>query len=236
MYSGSLLNFNHHSDDGSFVIASGAILGIGASLLWVVQGAIMTTYVNESQKGRAIAVFWIIFNLGGGVGALASFGLNFHSSSGTVGDSTYIALMVIMLVGWGLGLFICSPLRIRLAQLHAAVEKEKQSLKGTIATAVNVMFRWRVILMLPLFFCANVFYSYPAEQRQRLHLQHSHTIAQLCIILDGSDARRSINRIHHGSALLHTPKKHKSEDRLGCALRHWHGYLGWRVCLPKMAG
>ena len=160
MYSGSLLNFNHHGDDGSFVIASGAILGIGASLLWVVQGAIMTTYVAESQKGRAIAVFWIIFNLGGGVGALASFGLNFHSTSDTVGDSTYIALMVIMLVGWGLGLGICSPSRIRLAQLHAAVETEKHSLKGTIATAVNVMFRWRVILMLPLFFCANVFYSY----------------------------------------------------------------------------
>jgi MFS family permease len=160
MYSGSLLNFNHHSEDGAFVIASGAILGIGASLLWVVQGAIMTTYVAESQKGRAIAVFWTIFNLGGGVGALASFGLNFHSSSGTVGNSTYIALMAIMIVGWALGLFICSPSRIRLSQLHAAVETEKHSLKGTFATAINVMFRWRVVLMLPLFFCANVFYSY----------------------------------------------------------------------------
>jgi hypothetical protein len=32
-----------------FVIGSGAILGVGASFLWVAQGAIMTTYVPESQ-------------------------------------------------------------------------------------------------------------------------------------------------------------------------------------------
>lgn len=159
LYSGSLLNFNHHSN-GAFVIASGAILGIGASMLWVVQGAIMTTYVPESQKGRAIAVFWIIFNLGGGIGSLASFGLNFHSKSSTVGDSTYIALMVLMLFGWVLGLFICSPRRIRLAQLHAAVETEKHSLKGSVQTVFQVLFKWRVLCMLPLFFSANVFYSY----------------------------------------------------------------------------
>ncbi len=133
-------------------------------MLWVVQGAIMTTYVKESQKGRAIAVFWIIFNLGGGVGSLASFGLNFHSKSGTVSDSTYIALMVIMLVGWFLGLFICSPKRIRLAQLHAAIETENHSWKGTFDIAVKTMASWRVFCMLPLFFCANVFYSYQQNQ------------------------------------------------------------------------
>ena len=159
LYSGSLLNFNHHNN-GAFVIGAGAILGLGASMLWVVQGAIMTTYVPESQKGRAIAVFWIIFNLGGGIGSLASFGLNFHSKSATVSDSTYIALMIIMLVGWVLGLFICSPSRIRLAQLHAAVETEKHSLKGSLQTVVKVLFKWRVLCMLPLFFSANVFYSY----------------------------------------------------------------------------
>ncbi|OIW27044.1 putative MFS transporter [Coniochaeta ligniaria NRRL 30616] len=158
LYSGSLLYFNHH-DQGAFVIASGAILGIGASFIWIVQGAIMTTYVDESQKGRAIAVFWIIFNLGGGIGSLASFGLNYHSKSGTVTDSTYIALMVIMLFGWLLGVFICSPSRIRLAQLHSAVETEKHSIKGTIVIAIRTI-RWRVVLMLPFFFCANIFYSY----------------------------------------------------------------------------
>jgi sugar phosphate permease len=143
LYTGSLLHFNHHAQ-GAFVIASGAILGIGASFIWIVQGAIMTTYVDESQKGRAIAVFWIIFNLGGGIGSLVSFGLNYHSKSGTVTDSTYIALMVIMIIGYFLGLFICSPSRIRLAQLNNAVETEKRSIKGAAMMAVKTITKWRV--------------------------------------------------------------------------------------------
>lgn len=163
LYSGSLLDFNHHQN-GAFVIAAGAILGCGASFIWIVQGAIMTTYVEESQKGRAIAVFWIIFNLGGGIGSLASFGLNYHSTSGTVTDSTYIALLAIMLFGWCLGMFICSPSRIRLAQLHNAVETEKHTIKGTIQTSIKTLFKWRVACMIPLFFSANVFYSYQQNQ------------------------------------------------------------------------
>ena len=49
---------------------------------------IQTSYVSEAQKGRAIAVFWIIFNFGGGIGSLASFGINFHSQANTVTDGT----------------------------------------------------------------------------------------------------------------------------------------------------
>ncbi|KAI0867379.1 hypothetical protein GGS24DRAFT_302470 [Hypoxylon argillaceum] len=124
----------------------------------------MTTYVEESQKGRAIAVFWIIFNLGGGIGSLVSFGLNYHSKSGTVPDSTYIALLAIMVFGYFLGFFICSPSRIRLAQLHNAGETEKRSVKGAIVMAVKTMTRWRVACMIPLFYSANVFYSYQQNE------------------------------------------------------------------------
>ncbi|KAJ5108164.1 Major facilitator superfamily domain general substrate transporter [Penicillium angulare] len=158
LYSGSLLCFNS-TNNGAFVIASGAILGIGASFLWVAQGAIMTTYVPESQKGRAIAVFWIIFNLGGGLGSLASFGLNYHSTSGTVSDATYIALLIVMAVGWLLGVFICPPASVRVAQLQVTPE-EKKTWKQTISLAVRTITNWRVLCMLPLFFSANVFYSY----------------------------------------------------------------------------
>ncbi|KAJ5826438.1 MFS transporter [Penicillium riverlandense] len=158
LYSGSLLCFNS-TKNGAFVIAAGAILGVGASFLWVAQGAIMTTYVPESQKGRAIAAFWVIFNLGGGVGSLASFGLNFHSTSGTVSDGTYVALLVIMAIGWLLGVFICPPAAVRLEQLEATPESEK-NWRRVAKLSVQTMGDWRVLCMLPLFFSANVFYSY----------------------------------------------------------------------------
>jgi MFS family permease len=119
----------------------------------------MTTYVPESQKGRAIAVFWIIFNLGGGVGSLVSFGLNYHSKSGTVSDATYIALLVVMAFGWLLGILICSPKVVRVKELQATPEIEK-NWKRIAQLAIRTMLDWRVLCMLPLFFCANVFYSY----------------------------------------------------------------------------
>ncbi|KAJ5627259.1 MFS general substrate transporter [Penicillium herquei] len=158
LYSGSLLCFNS-TNNGAFVIASGAILGVGASFIWVAQGAIMTTYVPESQKGRAIAVFWVIFNLGGGVGSLASFGLNYNSTSGTVSDGTYIALLILMGIGWLLGVFICPPAAVRVAQLQATPPKQR-TWKETLRLSVRTIMDWRVLCMLPLFFSANVFYSY----------------------------------------------------------------------------
>ena len=147
------------TNNGAFVIASGAILGVGASFLWVAQGAIMTTYVPESQKGRAIAAFWIIFNLGGGVGSLASFGLSYNSTSGTVSNGTYIALLILMAIGWLLGVFICPPASVRVAQLQTTPQEEK-TWKQTLDLSVRTITNWRVLCMLPLFFSANVFYSY----------------------------------------------------------------------------
>ncbi|KAJ5856660.1 uncharacterized protein N7529_010604 [Penicillium soppii] len=142
LYSGSLLCFNA-TNNGAFVIASGAILGIGASLLWVAQGAIMTTYVPESQKGRAIAAFWVIFNLGGGVGSLASFGLNYDSKTGTVSNATYIALLIIMAVGWSLGLLICPPSYVRSAQLQMTTESEKKW-RHIARQSLNTICDWRL--------------------------------------------------------------------------------------------
>lgn len=39
----------------------------------------MLSYPTEFQKGKYIAVFWLIFNMGAVVGASVSLGQNFHS-------------------------------------------------------------------------------------------------------------------------------------------------------------
>ena len=53
-----------------YVVFAGALLGLCAGILWSAQGVIMMSYPQEKQKGRFIAWFWIIFNLGGVIGAL----------------------------------------------------------------------------------------------------------------------------------------------------------------------
>lgn len=169
LYSGGLLNYNHRQN-GAFVIASGAILGFCANLLWLPQGMIMTSYVKEEARGRAIALFWVVFNLGGGIGALATFGLNYNSTSGTVNDSTYIAYMVIMLVGWIVAaLFICNPSQLSSKFHGERVNKINQQhkeflsfskLKDTAIFTIKTLMNWRLLCILPMFFNANIFYAY----------------------------------------------------------------------------
>lgn len=168
LYSASLLNYNIRQNAG-FVIGSGALLGIGAAFLWIPQGVIMTTYPPESQRGRAIALFWIIFNLGGGIGSLASFGINYNSTSGTVTNSTYVAYLVIMLFGWVIGfLFVCPAYKLNKKYhgervSHVQQEYEKLTITKIIATAKFAFYTlidWKLLVLLPMFFYANIFYSY----------------------------------------------------------------------------
>ncbi|CDK25299.1 unnamed protein product [Kuraishia capsulata CBS 1993] len=163
LYSGSLLNYNR-TGNGAFVIAAGAILGLGAAFFWVAQGTIMVTYSNDQTRGRAIGLFWIVFNLGGAIGSLASFGINYKSKKGTVTDSTYVAYTVIMLFGWALSIFV-SPAGSLNQRYKGYREKEIskltwKSFKVTARQSLRILLDWRVVCLYPMFYNANVFYSY----------------------------------------------------------------------------
>ena len=71
LYAASLLSYNHNENVG-FLLFAGALLGVCAGMLWCAQGAVMMSYPLESQKGIFIAVFWVIFNLGGVIGSLVN--------------------------------------------------------------------------------------------------------------------------------------------------------------------
>ncbi|EOO01196.1 putative unc93-like protein [Phaeoacremonium minimum UCRPA7] len=164
LYAGSLLNYNRTAN-GSFVIAAGALLGIGAAFFWVAQGTIMVTYTKDSTRGRAIGLFWVIFNLGGAIGSLASFGLNYHSKSGTVTDSTYIAYTVIMLVGWALSILVCSTESLSRNYDGGRIAEEAKTLtlahlQASVVQTLKIVLDWKIMCLYPMFFNANVFYSY----------------------------------------------------------------------------
>lgn len=164
LYAGSLLNFTR-TKNGSFVIASGALLGIGAAFFWVAQGTIMVTYTTDRTRGRAIGLFWVIFNLGGAIGSLASFGLNYHSKSGTVTDSTYIAYIVVMLLGWVLSALVLSTEELSGKYTGARIIRERkqitwENMRSTLAQTTQIILSWRNLCLYPMFYTANVFYSY----------------------------------------------------------------------------
>ena len=164
LYAGSLLNFNN-THNGAFVIAAGALLGVGAAFFWVAQGTVMVTYTSEETRGRAIGLFWVVFNLGGAIGSLASFGLNFHSKSGTVTNTTYIAYIIIMLLGWALSTLVCSTEVLSAKYTGRRVSQESKAitwtnLRKSIMQMMRIILNWRIVCLYPMFFNANVFYSY----------------------------------------------------------------------------
>lgn len=80
LYIASILSYNHNQNAG-FLIFAGAVLGVSAGLLWTAQGTVMMSYPPERSKGKYIAWFWMIFNMGAVIGSLVSGVLNSRSST-----------------------------------------------------------------------------------------------------------------------------------------------------------
>ncbi|KXN67650.1 MFS general substrate transporter [Conidiobolus coronatus NRRL 28638] len=158
-YSCSFLAYNH-IQSRVFVIIAGAVLGIGAGLLWSAQGALMMAYPTQNEKGKFISIFWVIFNLGGVLGGLISFGINYKNPSPTVTDGTYIAFIVIMAFGAGIGLVMAPIEKVVKSDGTGITVNKAPAVKGEIVGVLKVFTEWRMIVLLPLFFVSNFFYTY----------------------------------------------------------------------------
>ncbi|KAI8070851.1 major facilitator superfamily domain-containing protein [Gongronella butleri] len=155
LYVGSFLTPN-----GNFTIAASAILGIGAGFLWTAQAAIMMAYPSEDQKGKAFAIFWMIFNTGATMGGAILLGLNFNGSGNKVSLGTYIGFMVIMFCGSLMPLFLARPNKVIRGD-GAPVSLHKYSNVTREALEVFKLFtNWRMLVLIPLFLSSNWFYTY----------------------------------------------------------------------------
>jgi MFS family permease len=161
LYIGSFLAVNIHPRAGPFVIASGAILGICAGLLWTAQGSLMLAYPTEGQKGKFIGIFWGIFNLGAVVGASVSLGQNFHSTTNSVGNGTYIGFLILTLIGVTIPFLMVNPdnmIRTDGTKVttprHPSWKVEIYGLWLTLRTDP------KIVLLFPMFLASNWFYTW----------------------------------------------------------------------------
>ncbi|GAC75375.1 uncharacterized conserved protein [Moesziomyces antarcticus T-34] len=160
LYIGSFLSYNINQNEG-FVVASGAILGVCASLLWTAQGALMLAYPTESQKGTFISVFWIIFNLGAVLGSAIELGLTYNSTANTVSNGTYAAFIVLT----GLGAFVSAMLMNPAKMVRDDGTRVLVPSQTTWAKELKGLFillkadPW-VVLMFPMFLASNWFYTW----------------------------------------------------------------------------
>ncbi|KAL1918292.1 uncharacterized protein VTP21DRAFT_2952 [Calcarisporiella thermophila] len=160
LYAGSLLCYNITSN-GGFVVASGAILGVCAGMLWAAQGAMMMSYPDERNKGRYISIFWAIFNIGGVIGGIIPLIINLRqTSAGSVSNETYIAFIVVMALGGMLTLTLLPPHKVvRDDGSMVAVVKYPDWKAETIAI-LKLLTNWKLLVLIPMCFSSNFFYTY----------------------------------------------------------------------------
>lgn len=161
LYAGSFLYYNHYHHQ-AFAIVAGAILGIGAGLLWAGQGAIMTAYPPADRKGTYISLFWSIFNMGGVIGGLIPFILNYNrgDSAVSVNDGTYIGFMIFMSIGTILTLAILHPRKVIRDDGSHCTNIKYSSVSVEIIEIGKLFLDWKMLLLFPAAWASNFFYSY----------------------------------------------------------------------------
>ncbi|KAJ8748132.1 hypothetical protein K2173_012599 [Erythroxylum novogranatense] len=160
LYAGSFLYYNHYHHQ-AFVIVAGANLGVGAGLLWAGEGAIMTSYPPPHRKGVYISLFWSIFNMGGVIGGLIPFILNYHrSNASSVNDATYIGFMCFMLAGTLLSLAILPPNSVVRDDGTRCSTIKYSKVSTEVVEILKLFLNWKMLLIAPAAWASNFFYSY----------------------------------------------------------------------------
>lgn len=160
LYAGSLLSFNHNENKG-FVIFAGALLGICAAVLWSAQGMVVLSYATEENKGKAIMIFWVIFNLGAVIGSIIPLADNMENKTTAANDGTFIAFIILMCVGSVIALFMLAPSKVWKSDGSRVITQKHPDWKVELMGLFKLLIKEPSILFLfPMFFASNWFYTY----------------------------------------------------------------------------
>lgn len=161
VYISAFLSYNFNQNAG-FIVFAGALLGVCASLFWSAQGAAMLSYPTEATKGRAIAIFWTIFNLGAVIGSAVAMGLSWHSAEGSsLGNGTYAAFVVITFAGGLISALLKDPSTIVRSDGSTVVAAKSTTWRFELVGLYRLLRTdtW-ILLLFPMFFASNFFYTW----------------------------------------------------------------------------
>lgn len=163
LYIGSLWSLDRTGNTG-FVVAGGALCGLSAGLLWSVHGMVIMSYPLEKDKAKGFALTWSLLSIGASIGGLISLlkNLNTADTSG-VSTGTYLAFIIIMLVGCCISLLLLNPQDVRRSDGSALEQFERTNLKQEFIDTIKLFTDWKLLALFPAFFASNFFYSYQFE-------------------------------------------------------------------------
>ncbi|CAE7943223.1 unnamed protein product, partial [Symbiodinium sp. KB8] len=142
-------------------VVGGIVLGIGAGLFWTAQGSLMMAYATPSSRGRLIAVFWVIFNLGGVVGGLLQFALNFQTTGGSASPISYFTFVCVMVSGAALApVLLAEPSSVVREDGTPVLFEQTESPLAELRAAFSAIADPFVLRNLLFYLASNWFYTY----------------------------------------------------------------------------
>eukprot|EP01054_Gregarina_sp_Poly1_P000892 Gregarina_sp_Poly_1__891@NODE_1213_length_4765_cov_146_102171_g813_i1_p3_GENE_NODE_1213_length_4765_cov_146_102171_g813_i1NODE_1213_length_4765_cov_146_102171_g813_i1_p3_ORF_typecomplete_len246_score24_10UNC93/PF05978_16/4_2e02UNC93/PF05978_16/1_4e17UNC93/PF05978_16/0_61MFS_1/PF07690_16/4_4e11NnrU/PF07298_11/0_026NnrU/PF07298_11/1_7e03PsaL/PF02605_15/5_9e03PsaL/PF02605_15/0_037Nodulinlike/PF06813_13/3MFS_3/PF05977_13/0_13MFS_3/PF05977_13/1_6e03_NODE_1213_length_4765_cov_146_102171_g813_i130767 len=150
--------YHRYVPEWTVVFAAG-LDGLGNCCMWAALGTVLMFYPHAHEKGKALSVFNMIFNIGGVGGALLAFFLNLNSTESdrnAVSDTamsmsgpSYLSIASITYAAFILSFFLMNPLKFVSASARLALEitsKPLDEVKGIASAAKEKSeprFSWR---------------------------------------------------------------------------------------------
>lgn len=147
-----------------WIVTAGCIEGLSAAMLWTAVGAVTTCYPTEETKGKAFAIFWTIFEMGGVVGSIIPICMNWDSTGGNLQDGSYIAFITIMICGCFVPLLLIPSDQVIRVDGSSVVIPKMPTWKTESIGMCKLLIRnsW-VLTLFPFFAASNWFYTYQAN-------------------------------------------------------------------------
>ncbi|KAJ5208433.1 hypothetical protein N7449_002812 [Penicillium cf. viridicatum] len=175
-----------------FLLLGAALCGIGASLLWASEAAIAVGYPEEEKRGRYVAIWMSIRQMGPLVGGAISLALNVNTAHvGKVTYTTYLGLVAISSLG--------APFALLLSQPQDVIRSNGTKIPYMKTTSLSVEARaiWKqlrnkyMLLLIPVFLAGQFGATYQGNYLTSYFTVRSRALASFLTAVVGAAANIS---------------------------------------------
>lgn len=146
-----------------FPIFAGAYLGLTAGCLWTTAAYMCNAYAEEKDKGLWRAIQWTGNITGAAIGASVALGISWNSTSASVPHSVYIVFIIIQVASVGFASMLLPSNKLRRSDGTALAAFDHMSAWESIKLTASLFKDWRVMMMIPAFFTAEMFFPLQAS-------------------------------------------------------------------------
>ncbi|KAJ5385034.1 Major facilitator superfamily domain general substrate transporter [Penicillium concentricum] len=172
-----------------FLLLGAALCGIGASLLWASEAAIAVGYPEEEKRGRYVAIWMSIRQMGPLVGGAISLALNVNTAHvGKVTYTTYLGLVAISSLGAPFALLLSQPQNVIRSNGTKIPYMKKTSLAIEARAIWKQLSNKYMLLLIPVFLAGQFGVTYQGNYLTTYFTVRSRALASFLTAVVGATA------------------------------------------------